>query len=331
MQSLLNLDASVDMSSVGATNGSCGTTISDLNTSVDVTSRYGAAANTRAGSGKSASTRPAPYELSAVVGSGKYSTVYRATRIDTGEVIAVKKVQVFDMDSNTRSDCITEVKLLQVLDHPHVIKYMNSYIVDNELIIELEFAEGGDLGALIAERIKEGRPFEEETIWEYFVQVVDAAKHMHDNRTMHRDIKPSNIFITRSGILKLGDFGLSRHFSSQTKHACSAVGTPYYMSPEVIRGLPYDWSSDVWSLGCLLYELAKLHNPFFKDGLNFYQLGKNINNCQYDPLPPHLSEELRSLTSRMIQQDPQRRPTVHEVFDIATQCLERMRANSMQA
>jgi len=96
-------------------------------------------------------------------------------------------------------------------------------------------AQGGDLGALIEQRNKSCQPFSEEQIWEAFVQVLAATLHMHERRMMHRDIKPSNVFVTRDGTLKLGDFGLSRHFSSKTNNACSSVGTPYYMSPEVIR------------------------------------------------------------------------------------------------
>lgn len=95
--------------------------------------------------------------------------------------------------------------------------------------------QGGDLGALIEQRKKSCQPFTEEQIWQAFVQVLAATLHMHERRMMHRDIKPSNVFVTRSGTLKLGDFGLSRHFSSKTNNACSSVGTPYYMSPEVIR------------------------------------------------------------------------------------------------
>eukprot|EP00891_Asterochloris_glomerata_P006403 jgi/Astpho2/6403/Aster-08090 len=87
---------------------------------------------------------------------------------------------------------------------------------------------------------------------------------MHARRMMHRDIKPGNMFVTYNGTLKVGDLGLSRHLSSRTMQAQSMVGTPYYMAPECIRGHPYDWSSDVWSLGCLLYEMAAMRSPFWR-------------------------------------------------------------------
>lgn len=168
-------------------------------------------------------------------------------------------------------------------------------------------------------------------MWDFFVQVCDAVDQMHKKRMMHRDIKPSNVFLCRDGFVKLGDLGLSRYFSSKTAQARSMVGTPYYMSPECIRGQPYDWSSDVWSLGCLLYELATNRNPFYQDGLNYYTLGKLITSCEYAPLPPHLSDSVRTLVSQMIQGDPSRRPSVEQVLHFARGARERWLAEQQGA
>merc|ERR550537_1067486 len=100
---------------------------------------------------------------------------------------------------------------------------------------------------------------------------------MHRHRIMHRDIKPENIFVCQRGIVKLGDLGLGRHFSSNTYRAHSVVGTPFYMSPEVITNSDgYSFKSDIWSLGCVLYELAALNSPFASSRLNFYALGNKI-------------------------------------------------------
>ncbi|KAG1661000.1 hypothetical protein FOA52_007165 [Chlamydomonas sp. UWO 241] len=139
---------------------------------------------------------------------------------------------------------------------------------------------------------------------------------MHERRILHRDLKPSNIFITSDGRLKLGDLGLSRYFSSRTLQAVTTVGTPYYMSPEVIKGQPYDFSSDIWSLGCLLYELVTLRNPFFKEGQSLYVLGKNINACSYAPLAGAGQEQLQSLVSEMIQSNPQARPSIQQLVEM---------------
>ena len=212
--------------------------------------------------------------------------MWKGVHLPSGKTVAVKKVQIYEiMDAKQRSDCVNEVKLLQSLCHPNVIQYADAFVENNELIITLDYCDCGDLSSLIKERGTAGVPLSEGDIWSIFSQLVGAVTHMHSHRVMHRDIKPGNVFLTADGVVKLGDLGLSRYFSSKTAVAKSMVGTPYYMSPECIRGQPYEWSSDVWSLGCLLYELAALRNPFFRDGLNYYTLGKLITSCEYDPLP----------------------------------------------
>ena len=200
-----------------------------------------------------------------MIGNGKFSTVWKGLHIPTGKVTAVKKVQIYEiMDNKQRADCVNEVRLLQSFNHPNIIKYTDSFIENNELVITLEFCDCGDLGGLIKDRLAAGAFLAEGHIWSIFTQLCTAVSHMHKNRVMHRDIKPGNVFLSASGVVKLGDLGLSRYLSSQTAQAKSMVGTPYYMSPECIRGQPYEWSSDILSLGCLLYELASLSNPFNK-------------------------------------------------------------------
>ncbi|GLD72630.1 serine/threonine-protein kinase Nek7 isoform X2, partial [Lates japonicus] len=127
---------------------------------------------------------------------------------------------------------------------------------------------------------KQRRLIPERTVWKYFVQLCSALEHMHSRRVMHRDIKPANVFITATGVVKLGDLGLGRFFSSKTTAAHSLVGTPYYMSPERIHENGYNFKSDIWSLGCLLYEL-------------------------------------RNLVDMCINPDPEKRPDITYVYDIA--------------
>uniref|UniRef100_A0A8P4KFV4 NEK6-subfamily protein kinase n=1 Tax=Dicentrarchus labrax TaxID=13489 RepID=A0A8P4KFV4_DICLA len=129
---------------------------------------------------------------------------------------------------------------------------------------------------------KQRRLIPERTVWKYFVQLCSALEHMHSRRVMHR------------------------------------VGTPYYMSPERIHENGYNFKSDIWSLGCLLYEMAALQSPFYGDKMNLYSLCKKIEQCDYPPLPSdHYSEELRNLVDMCINPDPEKRPDITYVYDIA--------------
>ena len=259
-----------------------------------------------------------------LLGRGKFSVVHRTRRREDGRPVALKKVQVFEMGTSERTECMNEIRLLQSMTHPHIIMYLDCVMERNELTVVMELAEHGDLAGLIREAALTGVALTEAAVLRNFTQIADALKYMHERRVMHRDIKPANVFITSvapTSCVKLGDLGVGRYFSSKTDMTHSTVGTPYYMSPEGIQagggGGGYDFKSDTWSLGCLLYELAALRSPFYREKINFYLLGKRITSGTFDPLPGGFSAQLRELVDSLLRVDVAARASAADAYERA--------------
>lgn len=270
-------------------------------------------------------TGASAYTIKECIGKGKFSVVYKAEQ--AGKQYALKKVQIFDMMSiRAREKCLKEIRLLQSMQHPNIVRYIDSFILQNELIIVLEWAEGGDLKNLIRRVRKANKIFSERQIWNYAAQMTAGLQHMHEKRVMHRDLKPANIMLTKDNRINIGDLGLSRFFTSQTFEAFSKVGTPLYMSPEVLQGDGYNFSADVWSLGCILYELCMLRSPFKPEkGVNLYALFRRIKTGKFAPIPEggRYSAELRNLVYSLMQLDPEVRPSIDDILRVSLANLER--------
>lgn len=178
------------------------------------------------------------------------------------------------------------------------------------VITDLSIKSGGDLANKVKER--RGQHFPEAQILDWFTQICLAMKHVHDRKIIHRDLKGQNIFLTKSGIIKLGDFGIARVLTNTRDNARTMVGTPYYISPEIIENKPYSFKTDMWSLGVILYELCALKPPFNGDSLHFLAL--KIVRGAYTPIPSQYSKEMKGLVSALLQTDPNKRPTIANIL-----------------
>jgi NIMA (never in mitosis gene a)-related kinase len=183
------------------------------------------------------------------------------------------------------------------------------------LYIAIEWADKGDLKRFIKKICQEGDKLDEIRLIEYTRQLGSALQHMHEKRIIHRDLKPANILIFSDGTLKLGDLGLGRYMSDETFKAFSKVGTPLYMSPEVIRNDGYDFKSDVWSLGCVIYELVTFKSPFRTDEkISLYDLFTKINKGDYPKiLDEKYSPFIKDLIEKMLKVNPEERVSLEEV------------------
>lgn len=156
------------------------------------------------------------------------------------------------------------------------------------LCIVMDYADGGDLYTKINNQKKIGKVcYSEDQILDWFVQMALAIKHIHDRKILHRDLKTQNIFMNQNGSIKIGDFGIARVLQHTYDCAMTAIGTPYYLSPEICQEKPYNQKSDIWSLGCILYEMLTLRHAF--DANSMKGLVLKILQGRYPQIPSHYS------------------------------------------
>ena len=179
----------------------------------------------------------------------------------------------------------------------------------------MEYCENGDLASVIRKYKRSGKRMDESKVWSIFFQLVCALHECHcrKDKILHRDIKPANVFIDRHHNFKLGDFGLARVLSgAENQLAQTNVGTPYYMAPEQVNEVPYNEKCDIWSLGCLIYELVALAPPF--EANNQLALAVKIKAGRVARLPEPFSDELSAVVRSMLQVDTARRPSVEDLL-----------------
>ncbi|ORZ29748.1 kinase-like domain-containing protein, partial [Catenaria anguillulae PL171] len=278
----------------------------------------------------------ANYEFLSVIGSGSFGRICKVRRLRDNQIMARKEIDYRRMKEKERRQLVQEVNILRELAHPNIVKYYSRYVDRESCVINIlmEYCEAGDLSRVIKDHKQRGRWISEEVVWTFAAQLIAALHECHHayaerkrdegiasggntgagegGAVLHRDIKPDNVFLDADHNAKLGDFGLSTQ-CTQHDFARTFVGTPFYMSPELVREQAYNAKSDIWSLGCLLYELCALDPPF--RGQTHRQLNDNILNVRYPDLShTHYSPQLRGLIARMLQLRPDDRPSARDLF-----------------
>ena len=252
------------------------------------------------------------FEIIKQIGSGAFSTVSLVRRKQDNTIYALKRVELSKMQPNEKDNSLNEIRLLASVNHKNIIAYKESFYEEstNTLNIILEYADGGDLQSKISAHKNINKYFNEKTIWSIFIQMVYGIKELHDKNIIHRDLKSANIFLMKDGICKLGDLNVSK--VAKTGLLKTQTGTPYFASPEVWSGKEYGLKSDIWSLGCILYQMATLKMPF--QGNNFKEVYNNVSKCKYQPLPNIYSKDLDLIIKKLLQVEPEKRPTCQEIL-----------------
>ncbi|KAM9465717.1 serine/threonine-protein kinase Nek9 isoform 1-T1 [Clarias gariepinus] len=249
-----------------------------------------------------------------VLGKGAFgeATLYRRT--EDNSLVVWKEVELTGLSDKKRRDVMNEISILSILQHNNIIAYYNHFMDKNSLLIELEYCNGGNLYDKINQR--RGHLFAQEDVIWYLFQIASAVAHIHKAGVLHRDIKTLNIFLTKTNLIKLGDYGLAKKLDSEYSMAETCVGTPYYMSPELCQGVKYNFKSDIWAMGCVLYEMLTLTRTF--DATNPLNLCVKIvqGNFTMEMNSDVYSADLIKIVYECLDQDPEKRPSSDEILDL---------------
>ena len=247
------------------------------------------------------------------IGIGSFGQALLVQSVVDRKCYVMKIINVGNMDKKQKQDALNEVRVLKAMRHPYIITYRESFMDKKFLCIVMDYADGGDMYKKIEFQKKISKLMPENQLLDWFVQMALAIKHIHDNKILHRDLKTQNIFMTSTGEIKIGDFGIARVLQHTYDWAKTAIGTPYYLSPEICQEMPYNQKSDVWSLGCILYEMVTLRHAF--DSNSMKGLVLKILRGNYPEIPSHYSQDLKDLISEMLIKDPAKRPSIRKIVE----------------
>ena len=252
------------------------------------------------------------FQIISKLGEGAYSTVYKVKRLVDDKVYALKKVKLLNLSEKEKLNSLNEVRILASVKSNFVISYKEAFFdeKDSTLGIVMEYADKGDLYQEIVKHKKSAAFFEETEIWRIFIQLVKGLKALHDLKILHRDLKSANVFLFKDSSAKLGDLNVSK--VARRGLGYTQTGTPYYASPEVWRDSPYNNKSDIWSLGCVLYEMITLKPPFRAE--NMEGLYNKVIKGQFNKIPERFSDDLFSIVKLLLKVNSEQRPNCEQIL-----------------
>ena len=268
------------------------------------------------------------FEIGKILGKGSFGNVCLVKRKFDGKTYAMKRIKIVQLSEKEKKNSLNEIRILASLSHKNIIGYKDAFFdkKSKTLNVVMEFANDGDISSKIKYNLKHDLFFKEEIIWDYLIQILEGLNYLHEKKIIHRDLKSANIFLMKDRTIKIGDLNVSK--INKLGMAYTQTGTPYYASPEIWLDQPYDYKSDIWSLGCILYELCQLKPPF--RGTSLKNLCINIQNGKYNPIPDFYSNDLKNMISFMLQKDPNLRPSTKQILesDIIVKKIKELKINT---
>ena len=253
------------------------------------------------------------YEFLGNIGQGMSGKVYKARHKKENRFYAIKKLNFNEINEKERIAIQDEVNLLKQLKHPNIVTYKDSFFdSDNCLNIVMVFCELGDMYTKIHKQ--KGEYFPEEQILLWLAQLCLALSYVHDKQILHRDIKTQNIFIQNEHTIRIGDFGIAKGYNQNQDLGGSLIGTPLYMAPEVYNSSKkYSFRSDIWSLGCCIFEMCNLKNAF--EAKSWNAVFVKVNKGQRAQLNSRYSLDMKNLVDSMLSVNGKNRPTIASILE----------------
>ena len=254
------------------------------------------------------------YNIINIAGKGSYGVVYKIKDLHTNKTHALKKIKISSVLHHKQKELLlNELRIMKYNYSPYLLKLEEMFIEKGlNVCIVTPFISYGDLNTIILAR---KLYFKEQLIWIYFLQMCLGVKYLHEHNIIHRDLKTSNIYLGEGDKIVIGDFGISKIFNNNQSMSRTFIGTPYYMSPEMLGQREYDKKADIWSLGCVLYELLTFKTPF--NGYNLFDLKRKVRGLNFSKRLYEIrcSKELLKILKQMLQFASKERPTIIEILD----------------